>query len=162
MPPHLKNLLLFQCAAAAGALAFALIAQYGFGLHPCELCLAQRYPYALIIAIAALAFFRVKSPKMAWQLAFLCGLLFLVDSGIAFYHAGVELHWFSGPTACTSSTGAGETIEQLRAAIMNAPLVACDQAMASFMGLSMAAWNSLAAAILGIGSLVFARKIKPI
>ncbi len=135
-------------AAAAAALAGALVAQYGFALHPCDLCLYQRYPYALIALVAFPAAIWVKRPGVQRALLLLCGLLFLADAGIAFYHTGVEFGWFKGPDAC-SATDAGEmTLEEMRAAIMNAPLVSCGQAMAYFFGLSMAAWNTIFAALM--------------
>ena len=30
-------------------LAAALVAQFGFGLHPCHFCLLQRYPYLVAL-----------------------------------------------------------------------------------------------------------------
>jgi disulfide bond formation protein DsbB len=144
-----RNLLFLLAAASACLLAFALMAQYGFNLHPCHLCLLQRYPYAAIALLGFTgAFFA--PPRVQFLIAGVCCALFFVDAGIAFYHAGVELHIFPGPTSCTNTSGAGQTLEEMRAAIMNAPLVACDQAMASFLGLSMAAWNGIAASILTI------------
>jgi len=152
-----ESLLKLQALASGLLLIFALIAQYGFSLHPCELCIMQRYPYALILALATLAFLFTKSPRMLVPAAAVCALLFFVDSGIATYHAGVELNIFPGPSGCSGSGKSGESIEELRAAILNAPLVSCDQPMASFLGLSMAAWNALAAAALGMGSLLLLR-----
>ena len=54
----LKRLLFFAAVISAAMLAVVLVAQYGFGLHPCELCMAQRYPYAAVTAVGlASAFF---------------------------------------------------------------------------------------------------------
>ena len=148
----LKTLLLALAAISAVILGVALVAQYGFGLQPCELCMAQRYPYMAVIILGILGFF---TPGRGAQrvIAGLIALLFLADAGIGFYHTGVELHWFPGPTACTNpATPAAETIEEMRRAIMNAPLVACDQPMFHFLGLSMAAWNCIAALFLFLGT----------
>ena len=42
-----------------------------------------------------------------WAVIMLCALLFAASTALAFYHVGVEQHWFAGPTACTGSiTGA--------------------------------------------------------
>jgi disulfide bond formation protein DsbB len=147
-----KCLLRLMAIASLGMLAAALVGQYGFGWHPCDLCLKQRYPYAAIAALGLLGAWFVKSPKLLFAIAWLCVLLFAVDAGIAFYHTGVEMGWFTGPSAC-SNTGTGEqTLEEMRAAIMNAPLVSCDQAMAYVLGLSLAAWNVLAASLLAVFS----------
>lgn len=126
-------------------LAVALVSQYGFGLHPCDLCIYQRIPYAIILILALFGVFLVKNRRVRYIIAVVCALLFLTDAGIAGYHAGVEAGIFKGPDSCSSDGGGGQTIEEIRAAIMNAPLVTCSQAMAYFMGLSMAAWNMIAA-----------------
>lgn len=141
-PPRL---LLALAAASAAILGTALVAQYGFDLHPCELCLYQRYPYGVVILLGILGYLAVKSEKILRLLLLLCGLLLVADGGIATYHAGVEKGVFPGPSACSSSASSGESLEEMRAAILNAPLVPCNQPMASFLGLSMAAWNALAA-----------------
>ena len=65
---------------------------------------------------------------------------------------------FAGPSACTSDAKTGQTLEEMRAAIMNAQLVPCDQPMAKFLGLSMAMWNAIAAGVLAVGSFVLAQK----
>ena len=47
-----------------------------------------------------------------------------------------------------------ERLEELRAEIMNAPLVSCSQAMVYILGLSMAAWNMIAALIASTGTTI--------
>ncbi len=134
--------LCFLCAFVP--LAGALVGQYGFSLHPCDLCIYQRIPYVFIMVLALAGFF-LKSKSIQYIICLVCAILFLVDAGVAGYHAGVELSIFKGPTACSDGGGTGQTLEEMRAAIMNAPLVTCEQAMIYVFGLSMAAWNMLAA-----------------
>ena len=129
---------------SALALGLALVAQYGYGLHPCDLCLYQRVPYGLIMLVGAVGL-RVSKPKTQRLLLALCAALFLADAVIAAYHTGVELGIFTGPSACSGTAKPGQTLEELRAAILHAPLVSCAQAMAYFLGLSMAAWNAIVA-----------------
>lgn len=145
--------------AAAGLLGTALVGQYGFDLHPCHLCMYQRYPYAAVIALGAVAFFLHK-PKLLLGVAWLAIALFALDGGIATYHAGVELGWFPGPSGCTNSATGEQTLEEMRRAIMEAPLVTCDQAMIQVLGLSMAAWNAIAAFAVTLGSMFLLIKIK--
>ncbi len=157
----LKRLLILMAAASLAMLAAALIGQYGFGWYPCDLCLKQRYPYAAIIVLGLVGAWFVKSPKALFSIACLCVLLFVADAGVAFYHTGVEMQWFTGPTACSNTNTGEQTLEEMRAAIMNAPLVSCDQAMATIFGLSLAAWNFIAAtcfSLLSICVLVSLRK----
>lgn len=155
-----KKILLLQALAAAIALGAALVAQYGFHLHPCELCVAQRYPYGVIAAAALLAALFIQSPKHRVFFILLCTLLFALDASIAFYHTGVEMDIFKGPDACSNSGGGEQTLEEMRAAILNAPLVSCKQAMAYFFGLSMAAWNGLYASICTFLSIIGCRYVR--
>lgn len=134
---------------AAGLLSTALIGQYGFDLHPCDLCVYQRYPYAAVAVLGVVAYF-VKHEKLLKLLAIAALVLFAVDCGIAIYHAGVELGWFPGPSGCSNDVSKEQTLEEMRRAIMQAPLVTCDQAMIHVLGLSMAAWNAIAAGVVVI------------
>ena len=36
---------------SAAILGAALVSQYGFGLYPCDLCIKQRIPYAVLIVL---------------------------------------------------------------------------------------------------------------
>ncbi|MEE4454272.1 disulfide bond formation protein B [Novosphingobium resinovorum] len=119
------------------ALGGALVSQYVFGLHPCEMCWWQRYPHAAAIVLAALAFFwRPVRPLVA-----VAALAILVSGLIGGFHAGVEYGWWEGMTACTASPVAagGDPLD----AIMNAPIIRCDVAPWSLFGISLAGWNFL-------------------
>ena len=153
-----RLLALFSLIAAL-LLGTALVGQYGFGLHPCHLCMYQRYPYMGIIALGIAGVF-IRIPRLQRTLAIICLALFALDAGIAAYHAGVEAGIFPGPSGCTSSGKTGQTLEELRAEIMNAPLVSCDQAMIYVLGLSMAAWNAVAASIITVFSAIFICKLR--
>lgn len=154
-----RSLLLCFGAFSAAMLSGALIAQYGFGLYPCHLCVLQRYPYVAVIAVVAIVYWL---PRWQWLALWLCGGLFLLDAGIAFYHTGVELEWFPGPDACSSNGSGGETLEDMRRAIMEAPLVSCSQAMAHVFGLSLAAWNALFATSAAVLTVMAAIKKRPV
>lgn len=152
-----RTLLLLCAGFSVVALASALVGQYVFGLHPCDLCIYQRIPYTLITVMGFAGAFFAEKPKAYYILLTLCAALFLVDAGIATYHTGVEYGVFAGPTACSNADEGEQTLEEMRAAIMNAPLVTCAQAMAYFAGLSMAAWNALAASAGFVGLVLVLR-----
>jgi disulfide bond formation protein DsbB len=136
-----------------GALAF----QYLGGLRPCELCLYQRWPYyaAAALGLIAAAVGNGRATKAALLLA---ALLFAVDAGLAFYHAGVEQHWFPGPGACTGLALQVGSVEDLRAQLLATPPVRCDEIQWSLFGISLAGWNVVAALALAAFSLAaFAR-----
>lgn len=135
-------------------LGTAFVAQYGFGLAPCELCLWQRWPYAaaILFALGALAM-----PKLRPVLLALAGFSILVSGGIAVFHVGVEEKWWQGLASC-SGAPTPNSIEALRAQLMAAPVVRCDEAAFRFIGLSMAGWNVIWSLALGLVALVAARR----
>jgi len=133
---HLTLVLALSLLAVGGA----LFSQYVGGLQPCELCLLQRWPYYAAIPLAALGV-AAGGGRAARIVLALCAVLFVIDAGLAFYHVGVEQRWFQGPTACTGATGAAKTIEELRAQIMAAQPVRCDEPQWTLFGISMAGWN---------------------
>ncbi len=125
-------------------LGLALLSQYGFGLFPCELCLWQRWPYVLVLAAGLVAFWQRRHPHRL-RLLLLVGIAgWLATASIAAYHVGVEQQWWDSATGCTAQ-GGGTSAEDIRAAIMGSPLVSCADAGVSFLGLSMAGWNAVAA-----------------
>lgn len=138
--------------AAGAPLGLALLSQYGFGLHPCELCIWQRYPYAVLIGVAVLALCLYKKAKAVRLLLTISVALWLLEAALAFYHVGVEQRWWASATGCSAAGQAGASLDTLRAQILGAPLVACDTPELVVLGLSMAGWNvvySLACALAG-------------
>ena len=135
-------------ALAFAALCAAWLAQYGFGLAPCELCYFQRYGYWTVIAIGVLTiiFGRRPKPRKAWLT--LMGLALLGVAGIAIFHVGVEHGWWQGTSACVGASTAGMTTEELTKAIMDAPVTRCDEPAFVFLGISMAGYDAIYAILL--------------
>lgn len=125
-------------AVSALALALAYISQYGFGLHPCEMCLWQRLPYAVVMALALMAF-SLRMRLLLW----LCVLALAVGAGLGGFHAGVEWRWWAGPSACGGTLVGSLTPEQILEHIRGAAAVSCEEAALRVWGLSMAGWNAL-------------------
>ena len=148
-------------AASAVVLGAALSSQYLGGLVPCELCILQRWPWAVAITISIVALFVAHDPSLRW-VALVLGLVFLVGTGFAFYHLGVEQHWFAGPSACTPSTAAPTTLEELRQRILNAQVVRCDAVQWSFYGVSLAGWNLLASLAMAVICAAVFRYARPV
>lgn len=137
------SLPLLAAAWAFAALAAALTSQFVFGLHPCDLCILQRYPYAVIAVLGVVGAMLIRrKPSLLLPVCLILAGLFLLDAGIAAYHVGVEQGWIEGPSACSGSATA-TTLDALRAQLAGAPLVSCKDAAFVFLGLSMAAWNVL-------------------
>ena len=142
--------------ASAVTLGAALISQYGFGLQPCVLCIWQRYPYGVAIALGALAFFLAGNTTAARALIALAGLVFLADAAIAAFHVGVEQKWWAGTAECGGNLATGLSAEDLKAQLQAAPIVRCDEVAWSLFGISMAGYNFLLALAGGLAALVWA------
>ncbi|MBI1244851.1 MAG: disulfide bond formation protein B [Alphaproteobacteria bacterium] len=144
IPPRLAAFAVALGAAAVlgGALAF----QHIGGLAPCVLCYWQRYPYWAAIPLAAAAALAApRSPRAAALLLGLAAGFFVADAGIAAFHVGVEQHWWAGTAECGGTRPASGSLEELRARLLAAPIVRCDEPAWSLFGISMAGYNFLAA-----------------
>ena len=130
--------LLLPLALLGGALG----SQYLGGLHPCEMCMWQRWPHAVAIVLALLAFTSPAESTRSRALVLLAALAIAVSGCIGVYHAGVEAKIFEGFTQCTA-TGKGLSPSELLQEISHAPLVRCDEVQFRFLGISMAGWNAI-------------------
>ncbi len=128
--------------ASAAALGGALASERWLGLVPCALCLWERWPYRVAIALglAALAL-----PRRAarWALA-AAALAALAGAALAATHVGVEQGWWPSPLpeCAAPSLGGGSIAERLAhmPATVSKP---CDDPTFLMPGLpvSMAAMN---------------------
>ena len=149
---------LFLLIASAGSLLAAFFFQYVVGLQPCILCIWQRWPYAVVIALTILALtVASRAPKLQAALLALCGVALLFGGGVAVFHVGVEQHWWTGTPGC-GVTATANSIEALRAQIMAAPVVRCDQVAWSLFGISMAGYNILISLALAAVAFLSARR----
>lgn len=138
--------------ASAIALLAALGSQYLGGLAPCKLCIWQRIPHGISIVIGLGALLWFHSPRERIFLTWLACLTFAAGSGIALYHTGVEQQWIAGPSSCTGlgALNQATTIEELRAQLLAAPVVRCDEIPWSLFGVSIAGWNAVASLALTV------------
>src|SRR5947208_6764505 len=95
--------------ASAMVLGAALLSEYWGGLAPCELCLLQRWPWVVAIVISLVTLFAGGRSALPW-IALVLAPVFAFGVVVAFYHVGVEQHWFAGPTACTARSGGAMTL----------------------------------------------------
>ncbi len=138
--PALRLAAGLAAAAGAAALAVALVAQYGFGLRPCVLCLAQRVPFlvASLLGLAALASAAMRARR---PLVMLAGLAFLVNTGLAVYHVGVERHWWASPGCSAEGPQTPMTVAELARLAAQPAEVPCDKPAWSWHGVTMAGFN---------------------
>ena len=148
---------IFVLAVSVAVLGGALLSQYWGRLAPCELCLKERWPWTAAIAISVVAATTSRRPTSP-RIALLLAAVFVIGSALAFYHVGVEHHWFAGPSACTAAAGTPTTLEALKAQLLHQQPVRCDEPAWVLFGISLAGWNLLASlAMAGICLAMFLR-----
>jgi disulfide bond formation protein DsbB len=142
-------------ALILGALGF----QYLGRLPPCEMCMWQRYPHiaAAIIGIggALLLYSGLLDRKAGGVLVAVTAVLIATSGVLGVYHAGVEWHWWPGPTSCTGSAFRFQGTLDL-----TAPMVRCDAAAWRLFGLSLAGYNALISLGLAIGAFALLARSK--
>jgi disulfide bond formation protein DsbB len=145
--------------ASATVLGAALAFQYWGGLAPCVLCIWQRYAHGGLMAFAALA---LAAGRPQWRAVLLagCALAALASAGIAFFHVGVEQHWWQGTAECGSTLPPAATIEEFRERLLAQPLVRCDEVAWSLFGISMAGYNVILSLALAAFAFAAARRTR--
>ena len=118
--------------------------EYGMGLQPCPLCLAQRNGYYISVPLAALLWLGAGhgAARKVMVLGFLviAGAM-LWTAGVAVYHAGVEWKFWPGPQDCSGPINNFGSAQDLLKQLSNISLVRCDVASWRFLGLSLAGWD---------------------
>ena len=152
-----RRIALLLAAASAAMLGGAFWFQYGEGLEPCPLCMAQRWAHAASLGIGLIATLVATRASAPWLLALL-GLAFLAGAGIAGYHVGVEQHWFAS-AFCGSGDAVAATVEDLKALLWETEVARCDEIAWSLLGISMAGWNMIVSAFLALVAFVAARRV---
>jgi disulfide bond formation protein DsbB len=121
-----------------GALGFQYIGLY----PPCEMCMWQRYPHfgAIVLGLGGgwLLANGMLPQNLAKPVVVLTLLLVAATGLIGVYHAGVEWHWWAGPSACT-----GSAFVLSGRLDLNAHVVSCDHAAWRLFGISMAGYNAV-------------------
>jgi disulfide bond formation protein DsbB len=128
-------------AAAAVALLFVFLLQYGFDVQPCVLCLWQRVPYGAALLFSLTAYMWQPYGQNSRMMLALCGVAFVSGAGLSLFHTGVELHWWLGTSGCTVPPLHGTSAEDLRTELLHTVVARCDQISWTFVGLSLANWN---------------------
>lgn len=145
-------------AVTLGALSAALLLgalgfQYLGRLPPCEICLWQRWPHLAAAIVGLLgggaAATGLVGKSLARPIAVLTAILVAASGAIALYHAGVEWHWWTGPSRCT-----GSAYKYTGTLDLNEPVVMCDRAAWRLFGLSLAGYNAIISLCAGLIGLV--------
>jgi disulfide bond formation protein DsbB len=149
--PYPTRLGLIAAGGSIALLGGAYYFQYVVGLAPCDMCLWQRYPHMLAILFGLITLPLLQAPRIALAFALVAILALFVTSGIGFFHAGVEQHWWQGPQACSGRIPAGLSVEELKKFLLGARMVRCDEIPWQLLGISMAGWNAILSGVLALG-----------
>jgi disulfide bond formation protein DsbB len=156
----LRTLLLTTTTISVGALSAAFASEAFLKLEPCPLCIMQRWPYviAALLGVAGLAL--QNRPRISFYALVLSGIAFLVNSGIALYHSGVERHWWESFLQGCVVPPFGDEPSSMLENIMSAPTGRCDEIPWAdpLFGLSMANYNVALCFALFILCALYARK----
>jgi len=134
-------------ALSATVLAAVFISQYGFGFHPCHLCLLQRIPYYISTVMGMLLIVLADRKTIATMLLWLLALCFAGGMGLAIFHVGVEYKWWTYNSGCSGGNifQSGSTADILKA-LKSAPVIRCDERVPFLFGMTMAFYNALTSA----------------
>ena len=158
LPPSQARRALLILLAALATLAAVWVLQ-GLGYQPCELCLKERVAFYVGAPLAALTAFLAGRSWHGFARAgfILLALVFLATAVLAAYHAGVEYHWWPGPTACTGALDGPVDVNDLMKELNSVRVVNCDEAPLRVAGLSPAGWDVAASAALAAFAALAAR-----
>ena len=130
---------------------FALIAayfiEYVLGHQPCNLCLIERIPFALVIIIILLSLLFKKFEKIS---LIIISLIFFSATLISLYHFGIEQGFITESLVCDLGVGGDvltkeELLKQLKQKTIN-----CKDITFKILGFSLATINIFVSLILGI------------
>jgi disulfide bond formation protein DsbB len=141
-PRRRRSLLVAVVLVSLAALAAAFAGQYLFGLEPCILCLYERIPWAVAALIAGLGVIGWAGWQASWSVL-LCAVVLAAGAALAFYHVGVEQHWWGSVAGCVGEPIGGLTLDDLRPEALARQLKPCDRVDWRLFGLSLAGYNAI-------------------
>jgi len=142
-----NKFLVFLLFVISIAFVSALIIQYVLGHQPCKLCIYQRIPYILSILLIIVILVFKKYEKITLLILF---ITFFFSFSLGFYHFGIEQGFFNELSVCKTeilneSLSKEEILKQL-----NQNFISCKDVNFRFLGLSLAAINSIFSFLLSI------------
>ena len=120
------------------ALIIALFLEYIINLYPCHLCMLQRYTYCITLILSLLAFIYKYKKIISTIICF----SMIGTVGIAFWHVGIELHWWLPSLSCSGiEKDIGSFTEELKNNLLETSSVGCDIKSPKFIGITLVQWS---------------------
>lgn len=125
------------------ALAAALFSEVTLGLEPCILCIYQRIPFVIGAILGVAGLLLREKAGVSSALLGVISLNFFINSGIAFYHTGVEQKWWKSQVEGCAVPNFGSEPQSILENILSAPTANCAEIpwQDPILGLSMANYN---------------------
>jgi len=147
--PELKkkfelNIILFL---SIFALAGAFFIEYILGHKPCNLCLIQRVPYILVIALVILVWIFKNFEKNVF---FLLSIVFLLAALLAFYHFGIEQGFIEESAVCNIEQNSNDLTKEDLLKELNSTRISCKDVDFKIFGFSLATINAFISLIFSI------------
>lgn len=151
------NRLVISLSLVTLGMAFSVGSALGFehigGYIPCHLCLLERKPYYIGVPIGIIGLLAWRFdflPRLVGKLALIIiAALMVWGMVMGAYHAGVEWHWWAGPSDCSGSlSGMTKDANSLLADLNRVTGPKCDEAALRVFGLSFAGWNVVVSIII--------------
>lgn len=120
------------------ALFFSYLLEYQFSLDPCHLCIMQRYTYFITIILCLLALIYKYKNIISLLICFsiYCTL------GIAIWHLGIELHWWTQSSSCANwDSNIGSLNEELQNNLLETTSASCDLTSPKFLNITLVQWS---------------------
>jgi len=140
--------------ASAIALSSAYFTEYFLHYKPCFLCIIERYPYFLTLALSFLIWQNFVQNKIVKKILYCCILAsFLFGSIVSGYHVGIENGFINEPSTCSlkMNNEIALSLEDLKKILQNPTkeeIPRCGKASFKIFGLSMVEINLLYSSVL--------------
>jgi disulfide bond formation protein DsbB len=156
MIPRLRVALALMALLAGAALGIALASEYWGGLVPCPLCLVERWPYRIMIALGLVGLIL---PRALARTALALGVLAaLAGAAASFVHVGVEQKWWPSPMPeCIAPNLTGLSMAERLARMPAIPSKSCEDPsyFIDALPISISLMNMLYALALAAGFATF-------
>ena len=129
------------------SIIFAYFVEYILGHQPCNLCLIERIPYVLSIALIILNY---KFKKKEKTIILILIITFVFSFMISFYHFGIENGFFEESAVCGLKNAAEIISKEEILKQLQEKTVSCKDVTFRIFGFSLTAFNILVSLILSV------------
>ncbi len=129
------------------SIIFAYFVEYILGHQPCNLCLIERIPYVLSIALIILNY---KFKKKEKTIILILIITFVFSFMISFYHFGIENGFFEESAVCGLKNAVEIISKEEILKQLQEKTVSCKDVTFRIFGFSLTAFNMLISLILSV------------